>query len=284
MSGGIGGTPLERVAVITSGGGGGEPQFAGTAGEGMADAACIGNFRSAPNAYALYEAGMLLGKKRGVLFVYNNFAGDVLNNDMAAELLALEGVDSASVMATDDIASARGEAKDRRGGLCGVLLLIRVAAAASRLGFSLEECRRITEKANARLRSITIVEDDAAGGVMLGSGFSGEPPLLRVADRDAGRVVETVCDVLAREVAPAPTERVHIMVNRLSATTYMEGFAFAHMVRDWFQARGFAIGRVHVGNYFSPVTEQGYYLSVLSADDELEKCLSGTVSTESFSL
>ena len=81
----------ERVAVIISGGGADGPLLPGFVGEGLADACVIGAPNTAPNAYALYEAGKALGKEKGLLLLYNNFAGDYLNNDMAAEMLGLEG-------------------------------------------------------------------------------------------------------------------------------------------------------------------------------------------------
>ncbi len=278
-----GNAPLDRVAVIVSGGGGGEPQFAGYAAPGLADAACTGNFRAAPNAYALYEAGKVLGEKRGVLFVYNNFAGDFLNNDMAAELLELDGIASKSVLMRDDIASARGEPREARGGLCGILFALKVAAEASRRGLSLDDCHRLAEKAGGRTGSISLVDSAEDGDVMIGSGFSGEPPLIRTADRDASVIARTVSGMLLDDIKIERSEQVEIIVSRMNGTTYMESFAFASLIREALLARGHSIRRIHVGGYFNPISARGYFLSVLRADDELGDLLGGTVETDSFS-
>lgn len=40
----------------------------------------------------------------GVLFIVKNYSGDVMNFEMAAELLALEGVAVATVLIDDDVA------------------------------------------------------------------------------------------------------------------------------------------------------------------------------------
>ena len=84
----------DRVAVIISGGGSNGPFIPGFVGEGLADCAVVGPPYTAPSAYAIYEAGLKLGREKGALLLYNNFMGDYLNNDMAAELLRLEGVRS----------------------------------------------------------------------------------------------------------------------------------------------------------------------------------------------
>ena len=76
---------LDRVQIIISGGGSNGPFIPGFVGEDMADAAVVGPPYTAPSAYALYEAGKLLGREKGVLLLYNNFMGDYLNDDLVRE-------------------------------------------------------------------------------------------------------------------------------------------------------------------------------------------------------
>ena len=128
----------ERFSVIISGGAGNGPLFPGYVGEGLADAASIGGPYSAPNAYAIYEAAKQLGSKKGVLLLYNNFAGDYLNNDMAQELLEQEGIQVETVISNDDIATALGEPRAERNGRCGIALLIKLAAAYAKAGMELK--------------------------------------------------------------------------------------------------------------------------------------------------
>ncbi len=55
----------------------------------------------------------------GVLFMYGNYAGDVMNFDMAAEMLALDDIEARTVLTTDDVASAPPDQRHqatRRGG------------------------------------------------------------------------------------------------------------------------------------------------------------------------
>ena len=107
-----------RPVVIISGGAANGPLFPGYVGEGLADAAVVGGAYSAPNAYAIYETGKYIDSGHGVLLLYNNFAGDYLNNDMAEELLAMDGIPVESVWTTDDIASALGAVL---GAVCAVV-------------------------------------------------------------------------------------------------------------------------------------------------------------------
>ena len=128
-----------RFAIIISGGGGNGPLFPGYVGEGLADAAVIGAPFAAPNAYTIYETGKALRPEKGVLLLYNNFAGDFLNNDMAAEFLQMDGIPVESVISNDDIASAVGEERSARGGRCGIAFLIKMAANCAKRDMSLQD-------------------------------------------------------------------------------------------------------------------------------------------------
>jgi len=98
----------DKVQVVISGGGGFGPLFPSFVGKGLADAVCFGEFNCAPNAYALYEVAKTVNRGKGILFLTNNFVGDFLNNDMAKELLYIDGIASEVCYASDDILSARG--------------------------------------------------------------------------------------------------------------------------------------------------------------------------------
>ena len=101
---------LDRVAVLISGGGANGPLFPGYVADGLADGAVVGAPYAAPNAYAIYEAGRYLGREKGVLLLYNNFAGDYLNNDMAQELLEMDGIAVESAVSTGPAGTVREEA------------------------------------------------------------------------------------------------------------------------------------------------------------------------------
>ena len=263
-----------RVQVVTSGGGGYGPQFPGFVGEGLADAVSHGDFDCAPNAYSIYEVSKIIDRGRGVMLITNHFTGDYLNNDMAQELLATDGIDSRVCYASDDRFSARGEAKEKRGGLSGIAMLIKVAAAAADAGLDLEEVFRITEKANDRLRTVTVRVSDDNKTMDFGAGFSGEAPAEVMdfvsADHLAQQAVAFAMDELAQYREGA---RIHVMINRMAAMSYLEGYVVLTAVKKALEQAGYAVGRCSAGCYFDAFDANGCMISMMAADAELETYL-----------
>ena len=140
-----------RSALVIGGGSGHEPTFLGFVGKGLADAAAIGNVFASPPPDPILACAKAANGGAGVLFLYGNYAGDVMNFDMAAEMAAMDDIEVRTVLTTDDVASAprdrRAAAPRRRrqflhlqGGGCG----LRPDAAAS------TSVERIARKANAQ--------------------------------------------------------------------------------------------------------------------------------------
>ena len=90
-------TSNRKTRIVVGGGSGHEPAFFGYLGPGLADAAAVGNVFASPSAEPAVEAAERLAPADGVLFLYGNYGGDVMNFDMAAELLADRGVVSETV-------------------------------------------------------------------------------------------------------------------------------------------------------------------------------------------
>ena len=89
--------PLDssRVNLIVSAGGFGAPfPDSMVTCDGMADASVIGGKFAAPSAYDIYEAAKYINSDKGYLLIYNNFMGDCLNNDLAKELMEIDGLKS----------------------------------------------------------------------------------------------------------------------------------------------------------------------------------------------
>ena len=103
-----------KVGIVVGGGSGHEPAFAGYVGRGLADAAVIGNVFASPSPEPIAEAARTVDGGAGVLFLYGNYTGDVMNFDMAAEAVARDGIAVRSVQVADDIASAPAERRHER--------------------------------------------------------------------------------------------------------------------------------------------------------------------------
>ncbi len=143
-----------RVAVIVGGGSGHEPAFLGYLGQGLADAAAVGNVFASPAATPAVECARAVAGEDGVLFLYGNYEGDIMNFGMATELLADEGIDARTVLVTDDVVSAAPAAERR--GVAGDAVVFKAAGARADEGGSAADVVAAAMHANARTRSVGV--------------------------------------------------------------------------------------------------------------------------------
>ncbi|MDC7290025.1 dihydroxyacetone kinase subunit DhaK [Blautia schinkii] len=262
-----------KVQVMVNGGGGWGPLFPGVVGEGLADAMVHGDFNCAPNAWLIYQAAREIEDGKGVFILTNNYAGDYLNNDMAQELLNHENIPSYVCYVSDNVCSARGEGKDKRGGMTGIGLLLKLASALSQEGAELEEITRVVEKANDRLRTIAVCCSEDGDVVEYGNGFSGEPPAFREKYRSADASAQRILDFLLPELEDFRGDSLFLMVNRMKKMSYLEGYVMLNALSGELARRGYSLGGCAVGGYFDAFDTNGCIVSVMACDQELKSCL-----------
>ena len=93
-----------KVGLVSGGGSGHEPMHGGYVGKGMLDAACPGAVFTSPTPDQMYEASKAVNGGAGILHIVKNYTGDVMNFDLAAEMLKADGIDVESVLTDDDVA------------------------------------------------------------------------------------------------------------------------------------------------------------------------------------
>ena len=177
-----------KVSIVIGGGSGHYPAFCGYVGRGLADAAVMGEIFTSPSAEQVYRCTKAVAAGLGVLYIYGNYSGDVLNFDMAAARCLAEDIDVRSVQVTDDVASAPKSDEAERRGIAGDFFVFKVAGAAAARGDTLNEVERLTRYANAQTRSFGIAFDGCTlpgqpgplftvdpGRMELGLGVHGEP-------------------------------------------------------------------------------------------------------------
>ncbi len=155
-----------KVALVIGGGSGHEPTFLGFVGKGLADAAAIGNVFASPPPQPAVDAALAANGGAGVLFMYGNYAGDVMNFDMASEL-ARAGRHRGAHGADDRrhrVRAARSEREKRRG-VAGNVFIFKAAGAAADRMLPLDEVERIARHANARTYTLGV-----ALGALLAAG------------------------------------------------------------------------------------------------------------------
>ena len=273
----------DRVAVILSGGGSDGPWIPGYVCEGLADAGVIGAPYSAPNAYAIYLVAKELGKNKGVLLMYNNFMGDYLNNDMAAELLCLEGYDVDVIPICDDMGMAIGESRENRGGRIAVAYMTKLAAAAAKRGQSLAQIGALVRKASNRASTLCACVDVERNTVTYGNGFSGEPGFQVKTDTSLEETAVEMIRLLTEELSPAPGERAYLMVNRMYLTSYADSYIMAGYLHKALSQR-MPVQQMRVGAYTNILDHYGFTVTLLCADDEIGGYLDGKVCGDSYML
>ena len=261
----------DRVRLIISGGGGFGLMFPFFADNQLVDASCEGEYDSAPNAYALYEVAKLLDSEKGVLFLTNNYAGDFLNNDMAVELLQNEGIAAIACYACDDIFSAVGKDRKERGGLIGGAVLSKIAAMAAEMKLPLQEVYEITEAANQRLSSGSIVIDWKSGSCKLGAGFSGEDPIIEMPFSDWDTVIGALLEKLLEDLAPSDDETLHLTLSRMSGTSYMESYGMTYTAESLLSDMGYQIGGRVCAQYFDEFDESGAIINLYACSSAMKK-------------
>ncbi len=273
-----------KVALVIGGGSGHEPTFLGFVGKGLADACAVGNVFASPPPQPCVDAAMAANGGAGVLFMYGNYAGDVMNFDMATEMLEMEGIEARTVLTTDDIASAAEPAKRR--GVAGNVFIFKAAGAAADLGLSLDEVERVARNANARTYTMGVALsacslpqtrrlnfDLPSGEMEIGMGIHGEPGIRRGTLKPANAVADEIMDaILAAMNAPAGA-KVAVLVNSLGSTPLMELYILHARVAARLAAANLTIHTALVGPYCTSMEMAGASITVMHLDDELTRLL-----------
>lgn len=271
-----------KVGIVIGGGSGHEPGFWGYVGRGLADAAAVGNLFASPPPGPILAATQAANGGAGVLYIYGNFSGDVMNFDMAAELAAIEGVPVRSVVTTDDIASSPVETRAARRGVAGNVFIFKIAGAAADRMLPLEACDAIVRRANARTYTMGLALEPGSlpetrrpsfelgpADMEIGVGVHGEPGVVRQPLASADDCADMLLDRILAEMAPREGDRVAVLVNSLGSTPAMELYIVLRRVRQRLKARGIDVHSSLVGPYYTSLDMAGVSLTLLHLDAEL---------------
>ncbi|SOC35683.1 homodimeric dihydroxyacetone kinase [Rhizobium subbaraonis] len=275
-----------KVGIVIGGGSGHEPAFAGYVGRGLADAAAVGNVFASPSPQQILDAGRAADGGAGVVFLYGNYTGDVLNFTMAAEELAGEGTPVRHVAVTDDIASAPFARREERRGVAGDFFVFKCAGAAADLGEPLEQVEALARLANEKCRSMGVALGACSlpqtgtpnfeigpEDMEIGMGIHGEPGMRRVPLASADAVVDILMEPILAELELHNGDSVAVLVNGLGATTQLELFVLFRRVHHILQNKGIHIHARWVGEYATSLEMAGASVTILKLDDTLTRLL-----------
>ncbi|NBV74876.1 MAG: dihydroxyacetone kinase subunit DhaK [Methylococcaceae bacterium] len=277
-----------KVAIISGGGSGHEPLHSGLVGLGMLDAACPGQIFTSPTPDQMMAAADAVDSGAGVLFVVKNYAGDVMNFEMAAEMLSMP---VATVLVNDDVSLPKDHSIGRRG-VAGTLVVEKIVGAAAEQGLGLLACKALGERVVAATASMGVALSSctvpalghptfnlAEDEMEMGVGIHGEHGRATLKLQSATEIVTQLAEHLQQELQLQASQRVLLHVNGFGATPLVELHLIYELAWQYLQQRGVEVVRSLVGNYTTSLDMAGCSLTVTVLDDELIQYWDAPVNT-----
>jgi dihydroxyacetone kinase-like protein len=268
-----------KVVLISGGGSGHEPLHAGLVGHGMLDAACPGQVFTSPTPDQMAAATEAVAGGEGTVFIVKNYEGDVMNFDMAREML---GGNIETVLTDDDVAVENSLYTTGRRGVAGTLIVEKIAGAAAERGADLATVARIGRKVNAVTRSmgvaLTSCTVPSAGKptfdiddrqMEMGVGIHGEPGRRRVDLKQADAIAEEMVTAICSDLKDKARGQAILFVNGFGATPLMELYLMYGAARRLLDQHGIKIARSLTGSYVTSLDMAGCSVTVTMLDEEM---------------
>ncbi|MDK2886144.1 MAG: phosphoenolpyruvate---glycerone phosphotransferase subunit DhaK [Thermosipho sp. (in: thermotogales)] len=281
-----------KVAIISGGGSGHEPMHAGFVGYGMLDAACPGEVFTSPTPDQMYEAAKKVHGGAGILFIVKNYSGDVMNFEMAADMLKAEGIDVENVIIDDDVAVKDSLYTQGRRGVGTTVLAEKICGAAAEKGYDLKKLAELCKKVNGWGRSmgmaLTPCTVPAAGKptfelaedeMEIGIGIHGEPGRERMKIKSADEITEMLAEAIIEDLPFKEGDEVLAFVNSMGGTPEIELYIVYRKLYKILESKGIKIARKLVGRYITSLEMQGVSITLLKLDDELKELWDAPVKT-----
>jgi dihydroxyacetone kinase-like protein len=219
-----------------------------------------------------------------VLYLYGNYAGDILNFDMAAELAAELGIETKTVRVWDDVASAPPERMQQRRGIAGDLFAIKVAGGVAARLDTLDEVYRVACQARDNIRSMGVAVaagtfpetgaptfELAEDEIEIGLGLHGEPGTGRTKMMPADTVVDFMLERILKDLPFQAGDEVCLLINNLGATTMTELLILNRRAHQVLAQRGIRVYDTLMGSFCTSQEMAGFSLSLLRLNAELKR-------------
>ncbi len=277
-----------KVAIISGGGSGHEPLHNGFVGIGMLDAACPGQIFTSPTPDQMLAAAQAVENGGGVLFIVKNYAGDVMNFEIAAEMLDCP---NESLLVSDDVSFPKTHSTGRRG-VAGTLILEKIVGAAAEQGADLAACKILGDRVNLVTASIGVALSSCTVPALgkptfeigdqeieMGVGIHGERGRERIALSTATEIVDYLTNMIDDDLNPQQGQSALLHVNGFGATPLMELHLIYELASRHWEQRGVNICRSLVGNYTTSLDMAGCSITLSLLDDEMLRLWDAPVHT-----
>jgi dihydroxyacetone kinase-like protein len=279
-----------KVALVSGGGSGHEPLHIGMVGQGMLDAACPGQIFTSPSPDQMMAAAAAVDTGAGVLFIVKNYAGDVMNFEIAAEML---DCDHATVLVCDDVSLPADHSTGRRG-VAGTLIVEKIVGAAAEAGANLAECHALGKRVNEvtasmglALTSCTVPAlakptfDIGDNEIEMGVGIHGERGRECMNFTSASEIVEQLASVIDAELTLTAGQKILLHINGFGATPLMELYLVFDLAAKYWQQKNVEVIRSLAGNYTTSLDMAGCSITATILDNELAQFWDAPVHTAS---
>ncbi|MGR8980405.1 MAG: dihydroxyacetone kinase subunit DhaK [Gammaproteobacteria bacterium] len=277
-----------KVALISGGGSGHEPLHVGFVGKGMLDAACPGQIFTSPTPDQMLAAAQAVENGGGVLFIVKNYAGDVMNFEIAAEMLECP---NQTVLVNDDVSLPKTHSIGRRG-VAGTLIVEKIVGAAAEEGADLSACKALGDKVNQATASLGVALtsctvpalgkptfDLGENEIEMGVGIHGEHGRETINFRSASEIVDQLAAAVEEELEPKQGQPALLHINGFGATPLIELNLIYGLAHEFFERRGVNICRSLVGNYTTSLDMAGCSVTLSLLDEELVRLWDAPVHT-----
>jgi Dihydroxyacetone kinase len=281
---------------VTGGGSGHLPLFLGYVGDGMLDGCAVGGVFQSPSAEQMFEVTRAVDNGMGVLYIYGNYTGDIINFDMAGEMADMESIKVKTVLGMDDVASAPKEESFKRRGVAGIFYVYKAAGAMADKGADLEEVARVAKKAADSVATMGValtpcivpevgkplfaLGDDE---MEIGMGIHGEPGVRRGKIGSADAVVDEMLTPIMADLDIKRGDTVSVLVNGLGATCKEELYIAFRRLGEVLKDKGIALYSSYIGEFATSMEMMGFSISVIKLDAELKELIGRGADTPFFS-
>ncbi|RQM97191.1 dihydroxyacetone kinase subunit DhaK [Staphylococcus warneri] len=279
------------VTLVSGGGSGHEPAHAGYVAQGMLDAAVCGEVFTSPTPDKILDAIKAVDTGEGVLLIVKNYAGDVMNFEMAQEMAEMEGINAAMVVVKDDIAVSDVE---QRRGVAGTVFIHKFAGFLADKGLSLTEIQAKVEELLPTVKSIGMALtppmvpttgkygfDIDENDIEIGIGIHGEKGLHRQQMEPIDQIVTRLGDALLQEV---DSKEILVMVNGMGGTPLSELTIATSYIKQYFDAHDITVKYWYVGDYMTSLDMQGFSITVVPYSETLLKALLAPTTSRYFNI
>jgi dihydroxyacetone kinase len=230
----------------------------------------------------------------GVLCLFGNYGGDVMNFEMAREMADFDGIKTTAALGRDDVASSPKETAEKRRGVVGIVYAYKIAGAAAEKMMNLEEVTAIAQKAldNTRTMGIALspcivpevgkptfsIKDDE---IEIGMGIHGEPGIEVTKMMSADEIAELMIAKIHADMPLKQGDEVSVLINGLGGTPLEEQFILYRKIHLLLKDLGVSVYMPHIGEFATSMEMMGLSASAIKLDSRLKELLRAPASPHS---